>query len=325
MAHKTTLTTKPNLSSWFFKEPAKLALLSFGLMAGIALLYALVARMITSANTFLNPRIILVAAPVSLIFLIYKYIKWLPKENLDRKSFVAIDNGLTFIHCIFLLLSTILVTSGTQKILFYAMWLQHYSVFWFIFVSVSILLIYTYVFGLLIGSMYATYRRALAMGVPRYKVLLSLPFTITLFWFPGYLLKDDSREKPVVPIKSKWYSKLTDWVVAKPVNAILVFLLTLALSALPLDTYIPLFTLFFAVIFGIWLLITGVKKFRQNIGGAYSTFASTLNVTLIVLCVCAAVFFYTRPQPQISSMQDEEIQITEVSGNTPAQPAEATR
>lgn len=312
MAQKPTQKAKSKLLSWFFNEPAKFALMSFGLMAGVVLIYALIAGLVTGGTGTLNPLPIVILVTAALVFSICKYISWLPKDNLDRKSFVAIDNGLTFIYYISLLLSTIFIVSSAQKIMLYAMWLQYYSMFWFFTVVIAASIIYMYVFGLLIGNMYATYRRALAMGVPRFKALLTVPFSTAMFWFPGYLLTDETRAKPVVEIKTKWYSKLTDWVVAKPLNAILLFLLTLAFSALFFDLYTLGLTLFFGAIFCVWVLITGTKTFKKNIGGAYSTVAGALNIAFIIICISAAAFYSSNSQTAME-MQTQEIQVTEVT------------
>jgi membrane-bound ClpP family serine protease len=138
-----------------------------------------------------------------------------------------------------------------------------------------------------------------------------------MFWLPGYLLADETRAKPVIEIKAKWYSKLTDWVVSKPLNAVLIFVLTLAFSALFFDIYTLGFTLFFVVIFAVWILITGSKNFKKKIGGAYSTVAGALNVALIILSICAIAFFSYAPQTATEYVPVEQIQITEMSGEAP--------
>ncbi|MDR0726791.1 MAG: hypothetical protein LBF37_01880, partial [Rickettsiales bacterium] len=162
MAQKPTPKNKSKLLSWFFNEPAKFALLSFGLMVGLVVIYALITAAVTGGNTPLAAWPVVVLLTAALVFSICKYIGWLPKENLDRKSFVAVDNGLTFLYFISLFLSTIFIVSSAQKIMLYVMWLQYYSMFWFLVVAVTASIIYIYVFGLLIGNMYAIYRRALA-------------------------------------------------------------------------------------------------------------------------------------------------------------------
>lgn len=313
MAKKTTPTQK--LSSWFLSSPVKFAFLSFGLMAGLTLIYAFIVGLVTGGHTTpatMSPWLLITLTGGALVYSIYKYIKWLPSDNLDRRSFVAIDNGLTFIYFLSLFLSTIFIISSTQKIMLYAMWLQYYSMLLFFFVVIAISIIYMYVLGLLIGNMYATYRRALGMGVPRHKALLTLPFSIAMFWFPGYLLEDNTKTKPVIAIKSKWYSQLTDWVVAKPLNAVLLFLLTFAFSFIFFDIQTLCLTLFFGTIFGVWLLCTGAKKLKKNIGGAYSTLAGAINIAFIIVCIGFIAYFSTHTNTSVNQIQYESIQITEV-------------
>jgi hypothetical protein len=138
-----------------------------------------------------------------------------------------------------------------------------------------------------------------------------------MFWFPGYLLPDDSKPKPVVEIRPKWYSRLTGWIVAKPVNALAVFALTLGSSALLMDFFKVCFSLLLGSVFLAWILLCGVKGFKKNLGGAYSTAAGALNVAIIIICVCFAAFLSSKPNPthQTPGM---EIRITEVSGDQSA-------
>jgi hypothetical protein len=318
MAQKKTNQTKSKLSSWFFREPAKFALLSFALMTCALLVYMLIASLVASENATLPlwPPLIMMTA--MLAFAAYKLVGWLPKDNLDRKSFVAIDSGQVFIYYVFLMLSSFSILGNMREITLSAMMLMFRSSFWFYVVTVIASIVSLYFFGLLIGNICAAYRRALAMGVPKFKALMAMPFASVMFWFPGYLLPDDSKAKPAVEIRAKWYSKLTDWIVAKPINALAVFALTLGSSALLIDSFKVYFSLLLGSVFLAWILIGGVKGFKKNIGGAYSTVAGALNVAIIMICVCFAVLISSRPQP-LHNMSDMEIRITEVSGEQPAE------
>jgi hypothetical protein len=318
MAQKKTNQTRSRLSSWFFKEPAKFALLSFVLMTCALLVYMLIAGLVAGENAVLPLWPPLVMMTAMLAFSVYKLVGWLPKDNLDRKSFVAIDSGQVFIYYVFLVLSSFSILGNTREVTLAATMLMFSSSFWFFAVAIIAAIVSLYFFGLLVGNIYAAYRRALAMGVPKIKALLAMPFASVMFWFPGYLLPDDSKAKPAVEIRAKWYSNLVDWIVSKPINALAVFALTLVFSALFMDFFKICFSLLLGSVFLAWILISGVKGFKKNIGGAYSTVAGALNAAIIIICVCFAAFIFSNQQ-QPHHGQDMGIRITEVSGDQPAE------
>ncbi|HNY25025.1 MAG TPA: hypothetical protein PKJ33_00540 [Alphaproteobacteria bacterium] len=306
MVKKIVDSTKSKLASWFFKEPVKFAFLSFGLIFGVSVIY-LLARGIFGAGFGIPPLFFLTLVLVSLFFAAYKLISWLPKDKLDRHSFVAVDNGLSMIYFIVFVGFTLLIANSTQSLIFYAMWLQHSSMVLFFITAILGILGYLYVFGLLIANLYATYNRAVTMGVPKWKVLLSLPFTFTIFWATGYLLPEEKKSTPVIEIKTKWYARFTNWVVAKPINSLIVFLFTAIFFGLMFESYSTGLTIFLTAIFGIWLLFQGVSKFRKSIGGAFSTFVAVLNI-VVVLGIIGYMTFQVSTQP--IQIQQETVQVT---------------
>lgn len=309
---KTTPTTKQNkLVSWFFNAPAKFALLSFGLMAGITLVYSFIISAIKGVGTPINPWPIAVLMLATIIFSIYKLIKWLPSDNLDRRSFVATSNGLTFIYLAAILSSTIFMLGRTEQIILYTMWLQYYSALWFFFVVTVASVIYLYVFGVLIANIYTIYRRAITMGVPKWKAILSLPFSIYAFLLPGYLLTEDKKTKSTITIKSKWYAKVTDWVIAKPINAILIFALILIGSACFMDIYTLALMALFIIVFVTWVWVVGAPTFRKTIGGMFSTIIATLNIALVVFLIGMLIFPPKISDQITSDTYVEQIEITE--------------
>lgn len=289
----TTPKNQSRLLSWLFSAPARFAVLSFASMMLVAILYAMIASAF-GANSqsvmYSTPLFILMLA--ALIFSVCLMIKWLPKNNLDRRSFVAVDNGLTIIYFISFLVSTLFLLTNTTRIMYWAMWLQYQSMFLLILVGIIAAIIYLYICGLMVSNMYATYKRAITMGVPRWKAILSFPFTFVMLWLPGYLLADETKGKPAIETKTKWYSAFTDWVVAKPINAILIFLFTLIFSALFFDIWSAYLTLFFAIMFGVWVWVAGAKTLRKNVGGAYATVSWIANIVLW-LCLISAVTYFT--------------------------------
>lgn len=307
MVKKITDSIKSKLSIWFAKEPAKFSVLSFGLILGVSFLYVLT-KGIFGNNFMMSYAVLLLLILSALTFSIYKLIKWLPSENLERRSFVAIDNGLNFIYLGIFALFTFMVIGNLQEIMFYQTTLQHQSMILFMFGAMLVSLFYLYFVGLLVTNIYATYRRAITMGVPKWKILASLPFTFSMFRVSGYLLPEDKKEKPAILIKSKWYSNFTDWVISKPINSLIVFLFTVIISGLFFESYFTLLVILFVVIFGVWLLFTGAKKLRKSIGGSFSTFVAVFNI-VIILAFIGFLTFSVNTQP--ASIQNETIQVME--------------
>ncbi|MBN1325071.1 MAG: hypothetical protein JW974_02535 [Alphaproteobacteria bacterium] len=299
--------TNSKLLSWLFNEPARFALLSFGLIFSVSILYVLT-KEVFYTNIIESPLPFLLLVFGVMIFSVYKLIKWLPKDNMDRRSFIAIDNGLSFIYFAIFFTLTILIASNSQDIVFYTVWLQHYSMILFMGAAFIGSLIYLYILGLMVANLYSVYRRAISMGIPKWKVILSLPFTFSMFWIAGYLLPEDKKIKSAITIKTKWYSRLTDWVLKKPINTLISFLLITIFMGLFFDLYSSSLTIFFTIIFGVWLWGTGLKKFQKSIGGAFSTFVSALNILIVVLMIGFLVF---TPNKQKSFMQYDAVQITD--------------
>lgn len=284
MAFKTIPLPKSKLQSWLFNAPAKFAGLSFSLLISITVIYGFFRTMVYG-DALMSPVYVILIMSVVLIFTAYKLIKWLPKENLDRRSFVAVNNGLTVIYFTSFLLSTLFLITRAGAIVYYMMWLQYYSMFLFFVTMIAASLVYLYVLGLLIANIYAVYLRAMAMGIPKWKALLSFPFSFVLLWMPGYLLPEKTTDKAVISIKTKWFARFTDWVVAQPINAVLVFLFIMVFSAMFFNFYFAGLTLFFTIIFGLWVWIKGADGFRKSMGGAFATFTASLNIALIITMI----------------------------------------
>lgn len=303
----TPAKTKSVLTSWFLTGPLKFALLSLVLLIGVSVSYALIYVAVTGGNTAPATWPIVTLMLLATLFCIYMLARWLPTREMDRRGFVAIDNGLTVMYYIFSVLSLVYLVRNADAIIMHMMVLQYTSIVWFWIVMVLGALAYLYILGLMLANIIAIYRRAVTMDVPRWKVLLSLPFTFGIYWFPGYMLPDETPVKSETPIRAKWYAAITDWVLARPVNAVLVFLLTILICALFFDFYTLMTTVVLGAIFGIWLLISGVKTFRAKMGGAFATTMASLNIAMILVTLGLVIFapqFFT---PQIEKMTDAEI------------------
>lgn len=297
---------KSVLKSWLFYQPLKFAALAVALMIGVAGLYSMVATFAFNAAVSTTMMFTLLLA--CLVFAGCKLIRWLPADNLDRRSFVAVGNGLTMAGFGTLMLMSAFVLANMQRIMFYMTWLQSASTLLFFIVATAVSTIYMYLIGLVITNTYATYRRAIGMGIARWKVLLSLPFVFTLLWLPGFFLNDE-KAKPVVPVRAEWYSDFTDWVVAQPLGAIGMWAFTIFIISFFVDIHSACLMLLCGAYFGIWALVMGAQKLRKNIGGLYSSVAVVINLALVVSIICGIAFF--KPRAKIENIQIETIQIAD--------------
>ena len=152
----------------------------------------------------------------------------------------------------------------------------------------------------------ATYRRARAMGVPRWKAIMTIPFTLSVFWFPGYMITDDKEAKPVVEIKSNWFSKWTDWVVAKPMNAIIMLIIFLGLALLGSGWLVAAITAGIYGLCAIWAWVVAPQNFRKNVGGVFSTVLGALNMSAIIGCFAWGVHM-SKQISQLQTYQSDDV------------------
>jgi hypothetical protein len=292
--------TSQKLSEWLFMAPFKFALLSFCTMVGFVLIFAIIAGAFNMAAAISSAPVAILMI-IGMIISIWMLIKWLPAGDLDRKSFIAVSNGQLLVYAAILALSIITVAIWGNKLVMYSAWLQYYSMTLFIILATAISLVYLYILGVIIANLYAIYWRARAMGVPKWKLILSIPFSFLLFWFPAYLIPDAKQSKTIVPIKSKWYEKLTSWIVAKNSNTIISLIAMIVIITLFFDIYSFSLMILFGIVFGVWALITGIDGLRKNIGNNFSTMAASVNIAMVIalagLIIMATIAPRTAPVP----------------------------
>ncbi|MBN1281538.1 MAG: hypothetical protein JW985_01045 [Alphaproteobacteria bacterium] len=300
-------TTKSKLLSWLFSEPVRFAIISFLSALGVSFVYIL-AREIFYKDMVMSsiPFLILIFSVI--IINVALLIKRLPKDILDRRSFIAIDNGLSIIYFSIFIIMTLFIASSARDLVFYTIWLQNYSMLFFLLTATLGSMIYLYIIGLMVSNIYVIFRRAVSMGVPKWKIILSMPFMFSMFWVSNYLLPEDKKTKSSIDIKTKWYSRFTDWVISKPINTMIVFLIVTILSGLFFDTYSSTLTILFALVFGVWVWATGLNKFQKSIGGTFSTFVWIMNIAIILTFTGFLLF---SPKTSNVSMQYETVQITD--------------
>lgn len=289
---------QPGIMSWLVWGPLKFAILSFALMLIAALGYGMVNSLIFDGGASRVALHVLLglAFAAAVVLAIYK----MPRGNLDRRSFVAVCNAQIFTVSAVFIISTLLIVANAQKIMLRMLWLESHSPTMFIITMIIAALFYLFMCGLFIANVYAKYRRCRAMGISAWKTMCTLPFGYALLWIPGYLLADGKTKKDgTITIRTKWYARLTDWIISKPIITIIVFAALVAFSGFFFGFNAILLTMFLGVVFAIWTRIQGMEKFRKNIGGKYATFAIAANVVLLIAFITLVAL---KAAPQIANV-----------------------
>lgn len=214
MVKKTSETTASTLGVWIGRAPIKFALYALFLPIILMILYIVLAMAITRGAS-IPAWSMLTVGMIGGVIAVYKLVGWLRAAPLDRRSFVAIFTGgfiasrLVGILALFLFgfmffpimmaFSDPMVSPGFSL----GMTL----------VMLILGLMGAYTLGVQLIKVYATYLRAIDMGVSRTKALLSLPFS--MHWMPGYFLDGTTRvKKDSVTIRANGFRAMVDWIVA---------------------------------------------------------------------------------------------------------------
>ena len=128
------------------------------------------------------------------------------------------------------------------------------------------------------------------MGIPTWKIILSVPFGFSALWTPGYILEANTTKTPGQQISCSWYTRLQNWILSNQTNINISYIVVIFISSLFFGSYSALLTFCLAIIFGIWAIQVGAKKFIKNIGGTYATTAIIINIALITVFTCFSLF-----------------------------------
>ena len=275
-------TKHATLSSWLLWAPLRFAVISLGLMLGTTLLYNAIATRIYTASPIPQTPIVILLT-LSIAFAATLLIRRLPCEKMDRNNFIRIHNAQTFILSITLIVSSIILFMNPDKFMLQLLWLETHASLSFLILAIIAAIFYMYLLGLLISNIYAKYLRTRDMDIPAWKVICSMPFGFSMLWSAGYLM----NTKPVTK-KSKsdnWYSRITNWVLAKQSNTILSFICITLLSGFFFGFRSILLTFALALVYGIWALQVGAKTLSKDISHRYTNTAIIINIILLVLII----------------------------------------
>ncbi len=269
--------TTQRLSTWTFWSPLKFALISFGVMIASAFIFSLIFN-----PTQISRTSVLTITTLSLIFGAFVQIRTLPNTNLNQSSFITIHNSQTLILTSAFLLSSFIVVKYAQQILFNLLMLETRISSDFLLVLITGLIFYLFLIGLFIANTYAKFRKIRAFNIPTWKIILCIPFGFSALWTPGYILNTPTQNAPTITPKSSVYKKVHDWLLARPTNTIASYIFITLVSGFFFGFGTTLLTFSIALIFGLWVIQSGKKKFIKNIDKKYSTAAMIFNLTILI-------------------------------------------
>ncbi len=267
MINKTTKSTATRLGTWVWGAP-----LVFGILC---------AALFTALNLMgMAPQYIAVMTPVIFIIAGVPAIRTAHSQAIDRLSYVATDNAIT------------LLSLGAGLLL--ALWAPHIpttiaqaintSTGAYAIALFAIFLLTYYTFGLVLLNLYAVYLRCVKMGVAKWKIILTMPFT--MLYCPAYFMSEKTPARTAIDIRPSWFERFNRWIVAKPIRALVCYVLLMALSVWQspsIDNIV--FTVMLLGLFGLFLLITPAARRIHALSGWYVILSIFINIGFIILSV----------------------------------------
>lgn len=267
------------LMSWILWRPLKFALTLLGLGIAVMIPYEIVSATIGGATALATLGILSIAA---IVFATYLLFHRLPHDNLDRYSFVALENAQAYVLALAVFVAMLAIMQAQSFLISLAMMGTAGNVI-FVMLAAVMFVAYAYLVGLSLANVYAKFRRGRAMNIPTWKIICSIPFGFNMIWIPGYILPDEKAPKtPVIPIHASWYKKLTNWIVSRPSRTILAFAILTLFTGFMFGIQTIFWTCAAILLFAIWVSGVGAKRFCKNIGGTYATVAVVLNIIMIL-------------------------------------------
>lgn len=282
MPRKNSTNQSSTMTSWLTYAPLRFALCAFFLPLGLILLYTMIVASIRTPGHPVAVWPMLMCAGIGFIVALVGLIRRLPNQFLDRRSFVAVDTA-TFITAR-LVGMALLIIFGLFYFPMMGAFLAPTVNLGKTFLMTMLMIIFgiggMYIIGVQITALYATYLRARHLGVPRTKILLSLP--CSMFSMAGYIL-DDTHKKNTVTTK-QGFGAFVDWIIKSPANAWTILIIMAGISmlfyGLPWGMW-PLF-LMPVIITALWYVIAGPEKIKKQISGAFGTVAIIVNIFILI-------------------------------------------
>lgn len=301
---KKNNTTK--ISTWTLWSPLKFAAISFGIMITTTFIFSLIAG--AKYGPVLTPQTpLIILLTIGFIGAIAIQIKSLPRDKMDRTSFITIHNIQTITLSLLFIVSSYILVRYSQQIIFYLLIMETRLSATFIITLTATLIFYLYLLGLLFANIYAKFRRVRELNIPTWKIICSMPFGFAALWTPGYILDSGTVKNPTYALKSKTITNATNWVISRPAHTIATFIAITTLSGFFFGFNAVLLTFSLTLIFGIWASQRGTKTFIKNMPSKYANTAVIFNAVLVILFVGFYVFVPTTTQNVQLTISDTEI------------------
>ena len=302
-----TTNTTSKLSTWLFWAPLRFATTTFLAVTLTGILYIMISGFIFPSTPI--PQLPLgILTTLIILYCIYLTGRKLSHDKLDQASFVMTHNAQTVLGASLFMISSYMIIRNINEIAFKLMLLEGQSTTLFILTMTLSTILLLYIPGILIANFFAKFRRIQSFDIPTWKIICSLPFGFSALWIPGYMLNNTAKSARQISTKASWYKKLTDTVLSNPTNTIMTFIPVTLMSGFLFGLYGILLALTFSLIFGIWMIKVGQKKFIKNIGGLYASISVIVNLVLIITTIC--IFRFTTPPTQSIQINISETQQT---------------
>ena len=150
-----------SLLTWLLWHPLKFALIAFGL---IVLISAVLNAMGVSTDGPIAFGVIIAVVIAAAITFWY-----MPRGNMDRRGFIALNNAQTLIATTIFWASAIIIATYQAQITNKLLWMatMQSGMFFTIFVLVGVF--YMYLFGVSLTNLYTKYQRCREMGISPWK------------------------------------------------------------------------------------------------------------------------------------------------------------
>ncbi len=309
MATKNT-EPKSVLGIWLWRKPLKFAILTLFALFITSMIWGLVTYNIYGDTNIVPMQplfiILTIIMTLGIIWLIWR----LPKDNLDRTSFVALRTGASVISFVVSIISVFILADVLRSMFITTSISGTFSTGTMIALAV-VLITAMYIFGLYVSGVYATFLRMRKMGVATWKLICALPFGYAMLWPAGYVTGDTRDIKtPVISPRTTWYKNFVTRITSHPYNTILMATVLMLMGALITGLLSPTTAISVSgfILFGFWFAISGATKMRTKIPGIFATIAIIFNIVAIIasLTIQAPI-----PQSPIPTQSDIEITVTE--------------
>jgi hypothetical protein len=277
---KPQKTAAPNtglvsLSHWLFKWPAKFALISLGLLFATLALVVLAAF---SESPGVVEAVMLVSLATSFVVAIRWAIRKAGDTLLSRRDVLYVTISFAIISAVITALALLVVLSvNMENLMMYQYMMITTSPMAYLALAALGVLFGLYIFGLVVFKFIAIYKYAKACGVPKLKILLSIPGGIAFLGWPAFVADSDKKVQPAISNKAGWLERLVNIIISKPMYGAIALAMIAVLEGFT-ETTATIATIAALLVLFVFIKIYGLKKLVAQMPKAISTAAILLNI-----------------------------------------------